>query len=256
MTGAGTPWLLRPPRPDSAARLFCFPFAGVGASLFRRWPSHLGPLEVCPVQPPGRENRMREATYLTFEDFADDVAAALAVHCDRPFALFGHCMGALLAFALLVRLEALAMPVPVRLIVSSALVPHAGPFGPFRPSMSDVELGDELTKILRSMGEPEPIPDLLALSTRILRRDVEMCEGYRPQGPRSLPCPITTIGWSEDPYVEPEKMDSWREYGTVSRHLVAGDGFGLVGAPPALLAAIEQDLAGEIGRREAPSDAG
>ncbi len=240
MSGAhASPWLLRPPRPHSEARLFCFPYAGTGASSLRHWPTRIGPLEVCLVQLPGRENRMREEPYHDFDVFSADAADALTPHMDRPFALFGHCMGALLASALLVRLEERGGPLPSRLYVSSSLVPHRGFFGLFHPSMTDARMADELRAVIRSLGEAEPPPELLPLAIRVLRNDVAMCFAYAPPGPRRFTCPITAIAWQDDPDVPPAEMLEWCSYGQVRHFVLDGDAFTYLTAPPSLLEAIE-----------------
>ena len=84
-------WLLRNPSPDSAARVFCLPYSGCGASMYHRWPRFLGDVEVCPVQLPGRENRLREPSAETYQELAERLIPALRPQLDRPFALFGHC---------------------------------------------------------------------------------------------------------------------------------------------------------------------
>lgn len=242
MTSTGK-WLLRPPSDDAPARLFCFPFAGVGASAIRHWPGRVGDLGLCLVQLPGRENRLREEPYHDFEVFAADAAEALRPAMDRPYALFGHCMGALLAYALTVRLDEIGAPLPSRLYVSSSLVPHRGFFGPFHPSMTDERLATDLRAIARSTGAEEPLPELLPLAIRVLRNDVEMCFGYQPEGPHKLPVPITTIGWESDDDVAPDEMHEWQEYGDVRHHVLPGDSFTFLTAPPALFDTIARDFA-------------
>src|SRR5688500_5923578 len=93
------PWLacVRP-RPRSAIRLFCFPHAGGGASGFHGWADALpGPVEVCPVQLPGRETRLREPAFTRLGPLVEALAGALRPYFDRPFAFFGHSLGALVA---------------------------------------------------------------------------------------------------------------------------------------------------------------
>jgi surfactin synthase thioesterase subunit len=152
-------------------------------------------------------------------------------------------MGGLLAYALLVELQRRQLPLPVRLFVSSVLVPHAGFFGPFHPSMSDEELADGLRRIVRSLGALEPIPELLALFVRILRGDLEMGLHYRPPGPRRLPCPITTLSWSDDPDVRPQDMVGWSAYGDVRPHVLNGDHFSFLAPSAELLAVVQTDFA-------------
>ena len=96
------PWILGPP-PDPSARLrlFCFPYAGGGASVFHGWgPSLPAGVAVYPVQPPGRENRLREPAYTAVGPLVEAAATALRPLLRPPFALFGHSLGALVAFEL------------------------------------------------------------------------------------------------------------------------------------------------------------
>jgi surfactin synthase thioesterase subunit len=244
MTTTGK-WLLRPPSPDATTRLLCFPFAGVGASALRRWPERIGPLEVCRVQLPGRENRLAEPPYHDFSTFAADAARALEPALDRPYALFGHCMGALLAHALLVRLVEIGAPLPQRVFVSSSLVPHRGFFGPFHPEMSDERLTEDLVRISRATGAGDPLPELLPLTIRVLRNDVQMCFDHRPAGPYPLAVPVSTIGWTDDADVAPAEMAEWADYAPVRRHELPGDAFTFLAAPPPLLELIERDFAAD-----------
>src|SRR5690349_236164 len=96
------PWLacVRP-RPRSSVRLFCFAHAGGGASFFRGWAAGLPEsVEVSPVQLPGRETRFREPPFTRLGQLTEALAEALRPHLDRPFAFFGHSLGALVAFEL------------------------------------------------------------------------------------------------------------------------------------------------------------
>jgi surfactin synthase thioesterase subunit/phosphopantetheinyl transferase len=123
---AGSPWFpYRVPLAGARLRLFCFPFAGKGASVFRGWQDQLPPwAEVWPVQYPGRETRFKERPFGRLETLVRALCAELVPALDRPFAFFGHSMGALVAFeaARLLRREyGLA---PVHLFVSGQGAPQ------------------------------------------------------------------------------------------------------------------------------------
>ena len=95
----GGEWLYRPaPRRSPSIRLFCFPYAGVGASVFRQWPAGL-PVEfdVCAVQLPGRTVRLSEPPVASIPELVDGIVAAVTPYLDIPFVFFGHSMGAILA---------------------------------------------------------------------------------------------------------------------------------------------------------------
>src|SRR2546423_15412499 len=94
------------PRPGAEVRLFCFPYAGGGASVFRAWADSLpSSVEVRPVQLPGRETRFREPAFTRLPPLVEALAESLRPYLDRPFAFFGHSLGALVAFELARRLH-------------------------------------------------------------------------------------------------------------------------------------------------------
>lgn len=121
-----SPWLFRPsPKPDATFRLFCFPYAGAGASAYRLWPNHLPTsVELCAVQTPGRESRLRERPFTSFRDLIEAAVDGLEPSCDRPFAFFGHSMGSLVAFEVARALVARGNTPPVHLFVSGQRAPH------------------------------------------------------------------------------------------------------------------------------------
>jgi surfactin synthase thioesterase subunit len=249
-----TKWLLRDPSPDAEARLFCLPYSGVGASVFRRWPGHVGPLEVCPLQLRGRENRIGEAADKTFGRFAEDAADALTPHLDRPYAVFGHCMGSILAHALVTELRDREVRQPERLFVSSSRVPHwppdrryrmpaPGAVGVYHPSMTEEQLTAEVSNVSRVVGGSELHPDLVPLAMRVLRADLEMCFGYAP-GLSETGCPISTIGWTDDADVRPDEMLEWQACGPTTHHVLPGDKLTFLDAPAELQEVVEKDFRG------------
>src|SRR5437870_3798527 len=94
------PWVaFRKARKHARMRLFCFPYAGGGAPVYRAWPNDLPhEVEVCPLQLPGRENRLGETPFTRMEPLIDALTQALTPYLDMPFALFGHSMGAAVAY--------------------------------------------------------------------------------------------------------------------------------------------------------------
>jgi surfactin synthase thioesterase subunit len=217
---------------------------------------------VCPVQLPGRENRIREQPYRDVTRLAEEAAGGLAATLDRPYALFGHCMGALVVHALAVRLEELGGRPPALLIVSSAAVPHLPPSrryrapargvsGIYHPAMSDAELTAEMYNVARALGT-EVLPELVPLALRVLRADIELCYGYQLDAPRPVRCPVVAIGWTGDPEVAPEQMDGWRDYGEVRRYDLDGGKLAYLKAPVALLRIIEGEFAATSAAQPTP----
>lgn len=235
-----SPWFLREPSAESGARLFCLPYSGCGASMYRKWPRFIGDIEVCPVQPPGRESRLREAPYATYEALADDLADVLLPYLDRPFALFGHCGSALPGYETAVRLAARGYPDPTRLFVSSQVAPHDGPHGRFL-EMSDAELSAEVEQLITELGGT-PRPDLIELSLEILRADVEANKRYQPDAPVRLSCPITALGWNADVEVDYHAMGTWADCGETHFEVLDGPHYRFMEAPAELLDIFARDL--------------
>jgi surfactin synthase thioesterase subunit len=243
-------WLLRRPSSDSGARLFCFPYSGVGASVFAGWPRWIDGAEVCLVQPPGRENRLREAHFGTYEELADSFVDAVGFALDRPFAFFGHCAGALPAFEVARVLAARGLRMPDRMFVSSQVAPHDCPFDRFL-ELNDAELTAELTELIESLGG-RPDPAQLELTLSVLHQDLQATGAYSLPSAARLATAITVLNWTGDDELSVGQMSGWRDYSADVRFAdLPGGHYDFLSAPESLLMAIRQDWADQF----APSDA-
>ncbi|WP_181796160.1 thioesterase II family protein [Streptomyces sp. WELS2] len=237
-------WLLRRPKSDAGARIFLFPYAGVGASMYTLWPERIGGAEVCLVQLPGRETRLREPHFGTYEELAGPLVEALVPYLDRPFAFFGHCSGVLPAVEAVRELARRGLPVPGRLFVSSQVAPHDGPYGRLL-DLGEDELAGELAALIRATGG-EPHPDLIELGVGVLAADIEANRRYRVAEPFALPTALTTIGWRGDEVIPPALMGGWSEYpfgSDVREVLLEGTHYDFLKAPAPLLEELAHDLA-------------
>jgi hypothetical protein len=141
--------------PAEKLQLFCFPYAGGGASIFSSWKSRLAPdITVLPVQLPGRERRSTEAPMDTIQDIVRSLLPAMAPYIHKPFAFFGHSMGALIAFETARQLSSQTGRLPVHIIASGKSAPHL----PYSKKQLH-ELADQpFTEELRLMqGTPEEV---------------------------------------------------------------------------------------------------
>ena len=228
-----SPWFVRPPAADRPARLFGFPFSGSGASAFSAWPAALGDVEVCPVQFPGRENRLAHPHYGTYETLADSLVTALTPVLDRPYAFFGHCAGALPAYETVVRLAARGLPTPRCLVVSGQPAPHDAARDRML-TMSEPELRAEVEAFLRGRGI-EPRPDMIDMGLSVLLDDHAAAAAYRRAQPAVIPCPIVVVHWRDDPEVSLDELAGWRHYGdSVDFRVVAGGHYDFMDAPDEL----------------------
>jgi medium-chain acyl-[acyl-carrier-protein] hydrolase len=240
------PWLVPEPDRSLPLRLFCFPHAGAGVAAYRSWREPLASagVAVCPVQLPGRENRFREAPYRRLEPLVDALVPALAPHLYAPFALFGHSMGALVAFEVTRALRSRGLPTPFELHVSGRIAPQlTDPRGRLH------DLPDaELVARLRALGGVPPAvlddADLMRLGLRVLRADLAVNETYRYV--REAPLDVTITAWAgaADPKVDEHEVRAWaQETRTAFRaRTLAGGHFFIVTARSVLLRQLVADL--------------
>jgi len=206
-----TPWIAYcRPRPEAELRLFCFPFAGGGASAYRQWAPDLPPgIDLCPVQYPGRETRIRERPVTRLAALVDQAAAGLASLLDRPYCFFGHSMGALVAYELARRIVRDGGAGPRHLFVSGHRAPHL----PYHSSLRHDLPKAEFLRVLRSLeGTPKEAldsPELMEFLLPIVRADCEVCDTHRYVESAPLECPITAYGGIEDADALEDALQAW-----------------------------------------------
>lgn len=195
---------------DAPIRLFCLPYAGGNATAFRHWQELLGPgVQVVSVRLPGRLERMAEAPFTRLSALVDELSAAMVPLLDRPYAILGVSMGALVAFETAARLTELSKP-PQRLFVTSYPAP-AVETSRFDPAVSD----EVFTQVLRRIGAvpPEVLreTELMRLLLPTIRADFEVTGNYVDEGRRLTGVPITAIHGVDDHTVAAEQMTGWAD---------------------------------------------
>ena len=233
------------PDPGADVRLFCLPYAGGSAAAFRPWRALSMPaLDVCPLELPGRGTRLREQPFRRLGPLVTDLADALDPLLDRPFALFGHSMGALVAFELARTLRERGRPAPVQLLVSAAAPPHTPPSRPLLHCADDHRLRERLRELNGTPQELLDNEDLMALMLPVLRADFAVLETYEYREQTPLPVPMTVFGGTSDPVVATSSLGGWRAHTgrEVRLRLFPGDHFFLHGARRQLLGEIHAAL--------------
>jgi medium-chain acyl-[acyl-carrier-protein] hydrolase len=208
------PWLgVHPRRSARRVRLLCIPFAGGSAAAFRDWPAIFPPhVEVCPLELPGRGTRFKESTREDLIGLAGEIHAALEPLLGEPLAIFGHSLGAMLAFELARLLSMRGPREPLRLFISGQRAPHRSNPKPPLHNLPDERLVEELRKLGGTLPEVFENADLLSLMLPVLRSDFRMGETYKFAPSAPLGCPISVFGGTVDEEVCHEDLTAWREY--------------------------------------------
>jgi medium-chain acyl-[acyl-carrier-protein] hydrolase len=241
-------------KPNALARLrlFCFPYAGVGASLFGTWWKDLPhDVEVCAIQPPGRESRWKEPPLTRVGPVVEAVVEAIRPRLDLPFTFFGHSVGALIGFEVVRELRRRKEPLPVRLFVSARRAPQLPRRQPPIHHLPDPIFVGEMRR--RYGGIPDAVlqqADLLQLMLPALRADVAIHETYAYVDEPPLACPISVFGGLADAEASRDDLEAWRRH-TQSAFTLAmfpGDHFYVRHARAPLLRALSEAL-GQNGDR-------
>lgn len=212
------------PRPEAGIRLICLPHAGGGAPTYRPTSAALAPgVEVLAVQYPGRQERRHEPLIDSVNGLADALFDVLEPDTAGPYALFGHSMGAMVAYELALRFEQAGQP-PLRLFASGRRAPSR------RRNESDKYLDDEvlLAELKELNGTDKRLfqrDDLLRASLPVLRNDYKAADSYVHRQGAKVDCPITVMVGDTDPHVTMDEANAWRDHTTgASEVLVYGGG--------------------------------
>lgn len=224
-----TPWITCPnPRPQAPWRLFCFPYAGGSARIYRDWGFLLSPrVEVCPVELPGHGRRMAETPLTQLDSLVQNLGELLLPLLDRPFACFGHSLGGLIAFELARWLRSHQQPEPLHLWISAARAPQL----PITdPPIHTLPKAQFMAELLRYNGTPAAVlenAELMELLLPSIRADFALLETYRYQPQPPLACSMTALAGTQDPIISFDEVIPWQIHtvGAFSLHVVPGDHF-------------------------------
>jgi pyochelin biosynthetic protein PchC len=196
---------------NPAVRLVCFPHSGGTAAAYRAWPASLpGTVELFAVQYPGHADRFAEPPAAGIAEMGARVAEELTgIGPPAGWALFGHSLGALVAYE-----TAAAMPAPVScLFVSGAAAPWAA-FGGDTHRLGDDELWAAVAGLGGVEAEIGDEPELRELLLPVLRADIALHETYRPApGAAPLRCPVRGYHHTGDVLVDGGRVDAWAAAG-------------------------------------------
>jgi medium-chain acyl-[acyl-carrier-protein] hydrolase len=228
-------------------RLFCFPHAGSGASVYQKWADSIANgVEVFAIQPPGRETRIKEPLVRDLSLIVTELRQALQPLLGMPCVFFGHSVGAIVAFELARELRKTGSLAGLRaLFVAGASAPHRRQN---KEITHDLPREQFIAALRRLNGTPEAVlehPELLDVVVPILRNDFFISETYRYTEMPPLDIPIVAFGGEADKEVTSEQLVGWKDQTTVrpfSCTLFAGDHFFTHSNREQLLAAVNKAL--------------
>ena len=200
------------PQPNSKAemRLFFFPYAGSGPTVFNKWtagfPSNM---ETWIAHYPGRGSRYKESPIKEMLTLVEKINEAIQPLLDKPFIFFGHSLGGMVAFELIRHLRGLKLPQPNILFVSACSAPQLPDPHPPIHTLPDTEFIRSLQKLNGIPVEVANHSELMELLLPMLRADFEAIESYQYTSSESLSCPIVAFGGDADPRVSRGSLEAW-----------------------------------------------
>ncbi|MDX2392818.1 MULTISPECIES: alpha/beta fold hydrolase [unclassified Streptomyces] len=230
---------------ESPIRLVCLPHAGGSASFYFPMSQALAPgVDVLSVQYPGRQDRRHEPGITDIGVYADALTRALLPWLDRPVALFGHSMGAILAFEVTRRLERDHGVSPVRIFASGRRSPSS-----FRHESVHLRDDDGVVAEMRELsGTNSAIlgdEEILRMVLPAIRSDYTAIENYRAEPGETVKAPVTVLTGESDPRTSAEEAEAWEGHtgGEFDIHRFPGGHFFLANHQAQVLKIISDDLA-------------
>jgi medium-chain acyl-[acyl-carrier-protein] hydrolase len=240
-----TGWFFLPePRPSAHTRLFCFSYAGGWPWEFRSWPAALADVEVHAICLPGRGGRANEPAATSLDELASALRTVMLPLLGKPYALFGHSFGALLAFEVAGELERHAAPAPRRVFVSGSAVPRTHAERAPLHVLPDAELLASIRALRATPDRALEDPGIRAITLEMVRADLKLAELHHSRT-APLSAPITAFFGSADASAPRDAVAEWRNHtrGCFESHGVEGDHFFIQAQTIHVLSAIQRGLA-------------
>jgi len=204
-------WILQSKnRIDADYRLFCIPYAGTGATMYRTWQQYFDNVEIVPVQLPGRENRISEALVNDIQILTGMIYEGIKEYLNKPFSIFGHSMGGMLAYELLLKIKREKGLLPDILFMSGSSIEKLED-KILVGRMDDEQLIDYLLKSGGTLEELIGYEEFRRSFFPIIRSDYQLVEGYN-SSKEKLECKIRAFASHSDTEIYPQYTEAMYKY--------------------------------------------
>jgi medium-chain acyl-[acyl-carrier-protein] hydrolase len=232
--------------PNARLRLFCFPYAGGGAHIYFPWQEKLPSwIEVCAIQLPGRGVRFSEQAYCQYQPVVAEVVESIGHYLDKPYALFGHSMGALLAYEVAQAIQQKGWKQAEHLFVSGRRATHIHLASNPIYNLPKDQLIAELRQLNGTPTQVLENNELMDMVLPVLRADFELCDTYQHNSYyQKLTMDITAFEGDQDHKAQGHQVSAWQELtkGDFDSQQLLGDHFFLHHSEADLLQLLEQKL--------------
>lgn len=242
------------PRPDASLRLFCLPYAGGSSTTYLRWPLSINSnVELITLDPPGRSRRLMERPLDRIDALVELLASEILPWLDRPYALFGHSNGALVAFELARHLTAIGKP-PLAFFAAAKAAPSRIDEQDGWHQLSDPDFLTQLHKADYLSDDFVAHPELAQLFLPTLRADFALSETYRYRPAPPLPCRLAMISGASDDSLDAADRCAWAaEFaGGASWDVIPGDHLFIEDHPQQVISVVDRVI-NELQRGPAPA---
>ncbi|TAE61954.1 MAG: thioesterase [Nostocales cyanobacterium] len=246
-------WITCPqPNPNAKIRLFCLPYAGGSAVIFHKWSKNLPQtIEVCPIEIPGRGRQITLPPHTKMKSLVAEIATKIIPFLDKPFAIFGHSMGAQVSFELARLLRSDYNLQPIHLFISGRKAPQINSTKRDIYNLPDQEFWQEVSKLNGTPNEVIENAEMIELFLPILRADFTALETHIHTNQQPFNFPISVFGGLQDTGITQHQLEAWKEHTTsdFSVQMLEGNHFFLRESEKNLLHQITHKL-----RKHSPLD--